>query len=200
METESPAGPSSKRSRPILLILLGVLVAAFLLMRLGGSTGPGPLASNPSRASQPGAGDAEIDPSVLEVRLESLADDRPGPGESDRNPFRFRPKAAPPPPAQPPSGSGLGPVAEVPSQPQAETVPAITVKFLGTMDMPDGSKLAVLTDCSGSGRRTDKYREGQAVFGQYRLVKIGLQSVIIEHLDGRGRTTLAKTGQECVWK
>ena len=33
--------------------------------------------------------------------------------------------------------------------------------------------------------------------GRYRLVKIGLESVVIEHLDGRGRTTVAKGGQEC---
>ena len=40
--------------------------------------------------------------------------------------------------------------------------------------------------------------EGQTILGQYRLVKIGLESVVVEHIDGRGRTTLPKGGQECV--
>ncbi len=102
---------------------------------------------------------------------------------------------------RPPAGLTPRPAEEMqPQEPAAEQVPAIPVKFLGTMDMPDGSTLAVITDCSQGGRRTKPFREGEPVFGQYRLVKIGLQSVVIEHLDGRGRTTLPKTGQDCVWK
>jgi hypothetical protein len=202
METETPDAPSvSKRPRPILLILLGIAVAAFLLMRLGGSTGTGGQPSDPGRAPQPaGAAAADVEPERLDVRLDSLSAERPGPGDSERNPFRFRAKAAPPP--EPPAG-GFKPGTPNETEPQgpvAETVPPITVKFLGTMDMPDGSTLAVFTDCSQGGRRTKPFREGEPVFGQYRLVKIGLQSVVIEHLDGRGRTTLPKTGQECVWK
>jgi hypothetical protein len=141
-----------------------------------------------------------MDPERLDVNLESLSADRPGPGDSERNPFRFQPRAAPP--AERPPGGGKPAAADdtQPQEPAVEQVPPITVKFLGTMDMPDGSTLAVFTDCSQGGRRTKPFREGEPVFGQYRLVKIGLQSVVIEHLDGRGRTTLPKTGQECVWK
>ncbi len=202
METETPdAAPVSKRPRPILLILLGIVVAAFLLMRLGGSTGTGGPPSDPGRASQPpGAAIADVEPERLDVRLDSLSAERPGPGDSERNPFRFRPKSEPP-PEPPPGGFKPGTPKETePQEPAVETVPPITVKFLGTMDMPDGSTLAVFTDCSEGGRRTKPFREGEPVFGQYRLVKIGLQSVVIEHLDGRGRTTLPKTGQDCVWK
>jgi hypothetical protein len=33
--------------------------------------------------------------------------------------------------------------------------------------------------------------EGQVLDGRYRLVKIGLESVIVSYLDGSGRRTLA---------
>ena len=59
--------------------------------------------------------------------------------------------------------------------------------------------MAVFVDCS-VGRRTSYAREGEIVDGRYRLVKVGLTSVVVEHLDGRGRTTLPLTGQECVGK
>ena len=59
--------------------------------------------------------------------------------------------------------------------------------------------MAVFVDCS-VGRRTAQAQEGGIVDGRYRLVKIGLESVVIEHLDGSGRTTLAQTGQECAGK
>jgi hypothetical protein len=199
METEPSAAPS--RTRPILLILLGVAVAAFLLMWLGGSTGSNPRTSNPpvaQRQDQTAAGEGPIDPKTLDVHLEALVEKRPGPGETERNPFRFQPKAPPPAPAQRPST--LKPPVEVPTgPPPPPPPPPITVKFLGTIDLPNGKTVALLTDCT-AGHQTTQAADGQSVFGQYRLVKIGVESVVIEHLDGRGRTTLAKNGQECVWK
>lgn len=200
METESSAAPASTRPRPILLILLGIVVAGLLLMRLGGSAGPDQPASNAARGPQQSAGDQPFDPAALDVDLESLEGERPGPGGSERNPFRFQPKAAPPAARQPQTSKPAPPEEQGPQEPQSAPVPPITVKFLGTMGMPDGSTRAVFTDCSAGGRRTQHYKEGESVLGQYRLVKIGLLSVVIEHLDGRGRTTLAKTGQDCVWK
>jgi hypothetical protein len=71
------------------------------------------------------------------------------------------------------------------------------VKFIGVLDRADGSRLALFSDCS-AGRHQSYAREGGTVDGRYKLVKIGRESVIIEHLDGRGRTTLAAGGQECV--
>jgi hypothetical protein len=83
------------------------------------------------------------------------------------------------------------------AQPPAPPLPPITVKFIGVFNLADGSTIALFTDCS-AGRHQSQAREGGTVDGRYRLVKIGNESVIIEHLDGRGRTTLAKSGQECV--
>jgi hypothetical protein len=158
------------------------------------------VASTPSRATQDPSGDAsKIDPAALDVKLEALAGERPGPGDTERNPFRFKPKAAPPPPPQSvskPPASSSEPLAPV-GPPPPPAPPPITVKFIGTMELSSGVTLAIFTDCT-IGRKTRPYREGETILGQYRLVKIGLQSVVVEHLDGRGRTTLPKTGQECV--
>lgn len=201
MATETPEAPSvSRRPRPVLLILLAVVLGVFLLTRFWGSAGSGAPASEPGRAPARGAAAAgQVEPERLDVKLETLESERPGPAGSERNPFRFQ--ARPAPMDRPPAELKPRSAEEMqPQEPAAEQVPAIPVKFLGTMDMPDGSTLAVITDCSQGGRRTKPFREGEPVFGQYRLVKIGLQSVVIEHLDGRGRTTLPKTGQDCVWK
>lgn len=171
---------------------------ALLLMKLGGSGDQPQPASNPARAAQQQTGEAgKIDAAALDVKLEALAGSRPGPGETERNPFRFKPKP-PPPSSAPPSKGGAGPLEPV-APPPPPGPPPITVKFIGTMQLTDGAMIALFMDCSEGRRMSSKpVREGEIIFGQYRLVKIGLTSVIVEHLDGKGRTTVPKTGQECV--
>jgi hypothetical protein len=202
MATDAPATPSStpNRPRPLLLVLLGLTLLVALWMNFGGSGDSGarpPVAARPSQRGD-GAAGQKLDPAELDVRLEALAGERPAPGGTERDPFRFKPKPAPPPPPLPtvkpapgPQGAG-GPVV-----PPTPAPPPITVKFIGTLELPDGAMVAIFTDCT-VGRRSTPVREGGTILGQYRLVKIGLQSVVVEHLDGRGRTTLPKTGQECV--
>ena len=199
---ETDAAPSSARPRPMLLILLAAVAVVFAWMQFGGSSDEGaPPPAQRTAPQQTGAA-AKVDPDQLDVDLESLAGERPGPGDSERNPFRFQAKAPPPSQAPPPSvmkpavPAETGPV----GPPPPPAAPPITVKFLGIVDLPNGTTRAVFTDCTGVGRRTAWAGEGEPVLGQYRLIKIGLQSVVIEHLDGRGRTTLAKTGQDCVTK
>jgi hypothetical protein len=69
------------------------------------------------------------------------------------------------------------------------------MKYIGYMDTRSG-KIANFSDC----RATYRGREGEIVGGQYRLVRIGVESVVMEYPDGRGRTTLRMSGQECVGK
>ena len=57
-------------------------------------------------------------------------------------------------------------------------------------------KIANFSDC----RATYRGREGDIIAGQYRLVHIGVESVVMEYPDGRGRTTIRVSGQECVGK
>jgi hypothetical protein len=62
---------------------------------------------------------------------------------------------------------------------------------MGFVDVKGGQKLAALSDCKGG---TWSAREGQVVDGRYRVIKIGLESVVIEYVDGKGRQTLRVDG------
>jgi hypothetical protein len=201
MATES--GATSKRPNPVLLALLGLTIVAAVIFKLMGAAGSDTPASNPSgaqRPAQPRADAAQakgaVEPKKLDVHLEALEAERPATAKNERNPFRFKPAPAPPPPpvaAKPAESVAPAPVGPPPPPPP----PPITVKFIGVLDRADGSRLALFSDCS-AGRHQSYAREGGTVDGRYKLVKIGRESVIIEHLDGRGRTTLAAGGQECV--
>jgi hypothetical protein len=194
METETPAGHAG-RPRPWLLIAFGVVLAVFLVTRFwpGSPAAPAAGPSNAPRSQGPQGADAKVDPAQLDVRLEALTAAREPGGEGDRNPFRFKPKPAPLPP--PPREVVEQPVAQGPPPPPPGP-PRIPLKFIGIVEPKPGEKVAAFSDC----RTTTHGREGAIVFGQYRLVRIGLESVVMEYLDGRGRTTIALTGAECVNK
>jgi hypothetical protein len=70
------------------------------------------------------------------------------------------------------------------------------LKFIGVLEFPNKGKLAVFSDC----RTTMRGREGDIIDGRYRLVRIGVESVVMEYADGRGQTTIRMSGQECVGK
>jgi hypothetical protein len=182
------------RPLPWLLIGLGVAIIALLAVRMWptGSATPSTPASNPTAAAKAEGGQEKVNPSDLDVRLEALQAERPKPAEVGRNPFRFEAKAAPPPP----------PTEELPSQPgvpkdQQPAVPSgppqpppISLKFHGTVEK-QGLKVAALSDCKGS---TFYGREGDTIDGRYRLIRIGVESAIIEYVNGTGRTTLRLEG------
>ena len=73
--------------------------------------------------------------------------------------------------------------------------PPIPLKFIGKLETRGGT-IAAFSDC----RTTMRGKEGDIIDGRYRLVKIGVESVVMEYLDGRGRTTIRESGQECVGK
>lgn len=198
MEPESSA-PASTRPRLWLLILLGIAVVAFAAVQMWPSQSAAPAApTSNSRAARKGT-PGTVDPTSLNVRLDALQGKRPGPGEAERNPFRFQPKPPPPPPPQPKteSGGARGAALEPPPVPAGPPPPPpIPLKFFGIVEKPGAGKVAAFTDC----RATYYGREGEVVAGQYRLVKIGIESVVMEYTDGRGRTTIRLSGQECVSK
>ena len=48
--------------------------------------------------------------------------------------------------------------------------------------------MAAFSDC----RSTMRGSEGEIIDGRYRLVRIGIESVVMEYPDGRGRTTIGQ--------
>ena len=79
----------------------------------------------------------------------------------------------------------------VPVDPGPPPPPPIAIKFLGVLETAGGGKVGAFTDC----RATFPGREGEVIEGRYRVVKIGIESAIVEYTDGRGRTTLPLNGQ-----
>lgn len=197
MATDTSTQPSG-RPRPWLLVALGVAVVLALLSTFmsGKSAAPTPLSSNP-RAAARGKKVDNVQPSDLNVHLEALKEQKPPADSNDRNPFRFYVKPPPPPPkttaAPPPPPQPFVPPAPVGPPPP----PPIPLKYIGLLEGVQGmGKLAVFSDC----RTTMRAREGEIIAGQYRLVTIGAESVVMEYADGRGRTTIRMSGQECVGK
>ena len=130
------------------------------------------------------------------VQLAALESARQGPSDTARNPFRFQLKVAPVPvrPAVPipgPSPAPAPPLGAAGSGAGQAAAPAIALKFIGLVEKADGIKVAVLTD----GHVTMYGREGDVVDGRYKIVKIGVESVEVTHVDGRGRQTIRLTGQ-----
>ena len=196
MATETPVR-ASNRPRPWLLVLLAVAVVALVASRMfsGGAAAPG-VPSTPAQVPQArGQGAQKLDPAELDVKLEALKQPGPATGATERNPFRFKP---PPPPPPPPPPRPAPPTPVIPPEQQGPPPPSpITIKFIGIVETA-GGKVGAFTDC----RATFPGREGEVIEGRYRVVRIGIESAVVEYTDGRGRTTLPLNGQAqaCIGK
>jgi hypothetical protein len=194
MSTETP--PSSQRPRPWLLAMLGVLIVFAIVYWQWPAASPGVAPSNQAR-SRPGAQQPANAQGSLDVRLDDLKQPPPEPSGADRNPFRFQPKPPPPPPPQPQVAERPQPVVPTvptgPLQPIGPPPPPpIPLKFIGTLEGKGPGKVAIFSD----GQGMPQYgHEGELVLGQYRVVKIGVESVVMEYADGRGRQTIPLRGQ-----
>lgn len=126
-----------------------------------------------------------------EVHLGALEAQRPQPVTGDRDLFRFKSKA-PPPPAAPVRVDRRPDLTPGPlDPPPAPQLPPITFKFIGIVETGDRSaKIAVLSD----GRSVLQGREGDIIEGRYRILRIGVESIEMAYLDGRGRQTIRLTG------
>ncbi len=177
-------------NRAIALAALVLIMAAVIVYQVRGGAatpeGPGGAAAGDRATRSAQASPASMVPAV---RLDTLDDARkqPAPEPAQRNLFQFRPKAPPPPPPQTAYTAPPQPV--VPPGPPPP--PPITLKFIGIVQAPD-QKLAVLTD---TGTRDVFYgREGDIIDGRYRILRIGVESVEMAYVDGRGRQTIRLTG------
>jgi hypothetical protein len=173
-------------------VLIVALVAAIAVRSMGDG---GAVQGRPVAPRSPApAGSGQGEAAIAEVRLKALAYDRGEPAEQGRNPFRFRPKPLPPPPPPAAAAKALDPaaIAAAPPRPTGPPPPPpITLKLIGLLTKTDGTKIAVLSD----GKRPIHGVEGQEIEGQYKILKIGAESIEIAYIDGRGRQTLRLPAQ-----
>jgi hypothetical protein len=183
------------RRNALVLALLVIVLAALVYRALpgAGTSGTKAAASNQqSAAARSGRGAVKPNGGAPDVHLEALADDKPAPSAAERNLFRFRPKAPPRPPqaARPTTPAIAEPAPAAPSGPPPP--PPITLRFIGILEHGAGQpKIAVLSDGQGPPMFGV---EGGTVAGRYRVLRIGVESVELSYLDGRGRQTIRLTG------
>jgi hypothetical protein len=194
MPTTEPSASSpapTQRPRPILLVLLGLSAAALLAYSVWPTASSRAAPSNQTRDQRKTGAQA----AALNVRLDALKQPPPSPADAARNPFRFYVK--PPPPLPPPAPRTVLPPPIRPGDPgyvppTPVGPPPIPLKFMGTLEVGK-KKVAIFSD--GSGRAPLIASEGDLVLGQYKLVKIQIESVVMEYPDGRGRQTIPMRGQ-----
>jgi hypothetical protein len=201
-----PATKTMQRPRPVILGLLGAIVVVGAAYAVWPAASQPPSPSNQREQRKPAAqtgtagraaGQAAAPrPEQLDVRLEALKQPRPQPDDASRNPFRFYVKPPPPPPPPPKPVVVAPPRVPQPGDPDYRPPappppPPIPLKFIGTLEQGN-KKVAIFSD----GRGLPIYApEGGTVLGQYRVVRIGVESVVMEYLDGRGRQTIPMRGQ-----
>jgi len=181
-----------KRAKEIVLGALLAVLAAVAYWTLMSTSSTPALPSNQGRPPSAAAHGKQTQANgAPAVNLGALEGERPAPADAERNLFRFKPKAPPPEPPRPAAPSMTTPVAPVaPTGPPPP--PPITLKFIGLMEQPGTKvKIAVLTDGQGPPMFGE---EGKTVGGRYRVLRIGVESVELSYLDGRGRQTIRLTG------
>jgi len=182
-----------RRRREIVLAVLAVVLGAGLYVAIAGwpfgtSAAPPPASNGQGRTAKNNpSGQAATE--APDVHLEALDVERAKPDAAKRNLFRFKPKPPPPRPPAPPVERQVE-TTPVPTGPPPP--PPITLKFIGIVDAGQSKKIvAILSD----GRGSPVYgREGETVLGQYRILRIGTESIEMSYLDGRGRQTIRFTG------
>jgi hypothetical protein len=192
MKLLPPPGPERRRQVTLLAVLL-VILAGVLWWRLGPDADlvPATVQAPPGApaASQTSA-QLAVPPAV---RLDAL-------GTTDaaadvvRNPFGFGQRQEPTPPGTdfvtiPGPGSGLSFARE--SEPQGPPPIPLLLTGLSRLDA-SGRTLVTLKDPSAN--VLHQAYEGDIVDGRYRVVKVGVQSVVVSYLDGSGMRTLPLGG------
>ncbi len=178
---------AERRKYAMLGVLALVLVVATYRAWPTGTSGT-PAQSSNQQGERPGPSRATKPAEAPDVHLSALETERPRPGPSSRNLFRFERRTPPPPPS---ASRPAPPEALTPLGPPPPALAPITFKFIGVVDAPDqATKIAVLSD----GRNVFHGREGDIIEGRYRIVHIGAESIEMAYLDGRGRQSIRLTG------
>jgi hypothetical protein len=181
--------PKTLRQLGVLAVLLLVLAAVLMYNQ---APAPGTTGRAAATRARP-AREAGADSPIGVVKLPALSAAGAELEAAERNPFRFRPVAppAPAPPPAPPAGPGAVAGAAGPAVPSGPPPPPpITLRFIGVVEQNTRLKVAVLSD----GRNVFYGKEGDAIEGRYRILRIGPESIDMAYLDGRGRQTLRLSG------
>jgi hypothetical protein len=176
----------SSRQWALLGVLL-VVLAGVLWMRRGGDPAPANAGSRTSNVQGRTAGRSPDQD--LDVRIEALTAERTPPAEIERNPFRFearrRPQADQPQQAPAPSSE------PAPSAPSGPPPPApIPLKFIGIIESAGVGRMAALTD----GKHVFHGRVGDNIEGRYRIVRIGVESIVLERVEDGSQQTIRMSG------
>ena len=153
----------------------------------------GKAAPKPGAARKSGIEPASVPP--VDVAIDALRQPRPEPAEVGAEPVPVRAEggaaAAARGSRQPASAAAQGSATLPPTPPGPPPLPPIPLKFIGIVEEPEQHrKLAVLSD----GRFTYYGREGDIIEGRYRIVRIGVESIEMVHVDGRGAQTIRLSG------
>jgi hypothetical protein len=173
-----------KRQRKIALAVLAigaVAVAAYRIRSTQSVTAPTQASAVTSQSAGGPAQQASGGKAGGFVNLDALQAARPEPIDGERNPFRFKPKPPPPVPvAQSQASAAVAPVGPPPP-------PPIALRFISRWESSRTGPIAVLSDGKGL---VVQGREGETIEGRYRILRIGVESVELAYLDGRGRQTI----------
>jgi hypothetical protein len=188
-----PPGPQRTRS----VVLLGLLAAVVVWMWWPRgpvtitppvvSSTPGALPDVPG-AAPASANNRQSPAQPQAVHLASLQPER-RPLDVGRNLFRYGSRPLPPPPpAPPPPPMVQGP----PPAPVPQGPPPVPLKLVGRVMRPDG--MVVVTLKHAETGALFYAVEGDVVDGRYRLVKVGMRTVVVSYLAGSGQRTLSEGG------
>lgn len=181
--------PAQQRRQFIILgVLLVIAVVVYFQMGVPATTEVPTAASNTPAAAPRAAEPAQAQALPEAIKLSALKDVREE-TQGPRDPFGFgvppRPPAPPPPPPRP------VPPPEQPKPQGPPPRPQIPVKFLGFAEDPSRPGKLVSLSINGA---VVLAREGDVVDGKYRLVKVGLESIVMAYLDGQGQQTIRQSG------
>jgi hypothetical protein len=181
---------AAEKWRPLLLAVLALALAVVVYVEWPQRADAVRTASNAKATAGRTRSPSDALTAAPDVHLKSLEDEHTKPEDVERDLFRFKTRPAPPPPARP--AVAIAPPPVVPSgPPPPPPLPPIALKFIGVLETVNTQKIAVLSD----GRGAPLYgKEGDTVLGQYKILHIGVESIEMAYLDGRGRQTIRLSG------
>jgi hypothetical protein len=184
-----------KWPRPTIVLAVtlgGAVILVTMMVTRGGPTSAATSRTTPSRA--PAASERATQIPVTDLKLERLEQTRADLAEPARNPFRFRPRAAPQAPRPAPTTPALAAAPPRPAAPPPPTgPPPIQLRFIGLFDAPgQAGRVAIMSDGRGN---VFQGKEGDIIEGRYRVGRVATDSLELSYVDGRGRQVIRLSGQ-----